>query len=48
MPNLIEEFNKHFEGKAIVEIEGKLLRITIDNRVLLIKLPHILAWESMG
>lgn len=46
MQDFIEKFNRFFEERGKLEIEGKNLRITIGNETLVIQLPSIIGGES--
>ena len=46
MQEIIENFNKTFEGTAKAEIEDKQLKLTIGNETWTIELPRIVGASS--
>lgn len=48
MEDLINRFNRFFEGNAEIAIYGDELKITIGSQTLTVSLPQVVGTESIG
>lgn len=48
MENLVDRFNKFFEGIAEITINGNRLEITIGKATLIVSLPEVIGAQAKG
>ena len=46
--NLVDRFNKFFEGGGEIKINGNRLEITVGSQTLIVSLPEVIGGDSMG